>query len=196
MTDTFQARIPSLPDAELLRHLDHPLDYRTEAVRAVLAELDRRGLALPSEARAALDDSLRQREAAAEAQLNRTLVARLGDSPERRLARLRQLMIGSLATGLSAAALVYLLAAPPAPNPLGYEPQDTKKYLRDLELYGGKVNVLATEFMRGWDGLWRGRNLAFTLAALTLLLAGLFAFLAHRQKRRMALSQDGPGAPG
>jgi hypothetical protein len=55
---------------------------------------------------------------------------------------------------------------------MGYEPEDTKKYLRDLELYGGKANVLATELRRGFERLWQGRRLAVTLAGLTLLLAG------------------------
>jgi len=196
MADTFQARIPSLSDRDLRQYLEHHLDYRTEAVQAALAELDRRRLDLPVDVRAAIQSSLRQRDEAAEAHLNRTFVTRLGASPVRRLLRLRQITVGILTTGLGAATAIYLLAAPLAPNPLGHEPQDTKKYLRDLELYGGKVNILATEFMRWWDGLWRGRNLAGTVAVLTLLLAALFAFLAHRQRLHAAAAQDESRASG
>lgn len=65
-------------------------------------------------------------------------------------------------------------------DPLGYEPEDTKRYLRDLEMYGGKANILATQFRRWFGGLWQGRPLAGTLAALTVLLAGGFWFAASR----------------
>ena len=47
MTDPFQTRIRALTDTELLQYLGHHADYRTEAVETALAELDRRGLALP-----------------------------------------------------------------------------------------------------------------------------------------------------
>ena len=72
-------------------------------------------------------------------------------------------------------------AAPPkAPNPLGYDPLDTKKYRRDLELYGGQVNVLSTEFMRWWESRWQGRQLAVTVAWLTVGGVALFWFGASR----------------
>lgn len=195
MADTFQTRIPSLSDAELRHYLHRHQDYRTEAVEAALAELDRRELELPPGERAAILDGLRRRDEAARAQLDRGFVRHLGASAAQRLARIRQITAGILAAGLGAAAIVYLRAAPKGPNPLGYEPEDTKKYLRDLELYGGKANVLATEFMKTWDGLWRGRNLAFTLAALTLILAALFWILAHRQAAHLAQTEGGESLP-
>jgi len=184
MTDTFRTRIPALTDAELQQYLKHHADYRAEAVAVALTEAARRGLTLPDDEREAIQRALVQREATAQADLQRGFVIRLGDSSEARLRRVHQITAGILATGLGAATLLYLAAAPKGPNPLGYEPEDTKKYLRDLELYGGKVNVMATEFMRWWDGLWHGRQLAATLAWLTLALALAFWLAARRQANR------------
>jgi hypothetical protein len=42
---------------------------------------------------------------------------------------------------------IYLTAEIASAPELGYEVQVTKKYLRDLEVYGGKANVLAVEFV-------------------------------------------------
>ena len=67
---------------------------------------------------------------------------------------------------------------------------NTKKYLRDLEIYGGKVNVLATEFMGWWNDRWQGRNLATTVACLTVLATGGFWLLATRQARDLEHHQD------
>ena len=91
-----------------------------------------------------------------------------------------------LVVGLGSALAVRLATAPKPANPLGYEPEDTKKYLRDLELYGGRANVVATQITRWYDGLWQGRQLATTLAWLTLATAGGFWFVARRP--------PGPGA--
>jgi hypothetical protein len=73
---------------------------------------------------------------------------------------------------------------------------DTKKYLRDLELFGGKGNVLATEFTLWWQGLWQGRNLAFTVAWLTVCLALIFWLLATRRARELEAGDLEGGAPG
>ncbi|MBK8572476.1 MAG: hypothetical protein IPN91_07440 [Holophagaceae bacterium] len=190
MSDTFQARLPALPEAELRQVLTYAEGYRTEAVAAALAELERRGLPLAEEERARIRQDLAQRAAAAEARLHRGWVARLGASLPTRLARIRQLTGLLLAAGLGAALAIHLTATPPAPNPLGYEPMNTKKYLRDLEIYGGKVNVLATEFMGWWNDRWQGRNLATTVACLTVLATGGFWLLATRQARDLEHHQD------
>ncbi len=73
---------------------------------------------------------------------------------------------------LGAAALaIYLTAGPPEENPLGYRPEDTKAYLHDMEMYGGKANVMASEFMEWVASFWQGRALAGTVAVLSLLVA-------------------------
>ena len=83
-----------------------------------------------------------------------------------------------LILGFAAAVVIYLTAAPPPGNPLGYDPMDTKKYLRDLELYGGKANVLAAQFKDWFVSLWHGKRLAFTVAVLAVIAALAFAFFS------------------
>jgi hypothetical protein len=183
MTDTFQSRIPALSDTELRQYLKHHLEYRTEAVEAALAEVTRRGLPLPTEELTEIREGLAQRDAVAQAHLEHSFVTHLGATPAARLRRVRHITVGILALGFGAATVIYVAATPKGTNPLGYEPEDTKKYLRDLEMFGGKINVLATEFTRWWDGLWHGRNLATTVAWLTLFVALAFWFATHRQAR-------------
>jgi hypothetical protein len=83
-----------------------------------------------------------------------------------------------LVLGFAAAVVIYLTAQPPPENPLGYDPLDTKKYLHDLEVYGGKANVIAAQFRDWFDSLWHGKQLAFTVAVLTVIVAGAFKFFA------------------
>jgi hypothetical protein len=180
MTDSFHARLPTLADADLRRILEHPSDYRTDAVEAALAELARRGHPVSEDEGARIRADLERRDADRAAASGWEHADLLGTDRVSRLTRIRSLTSLLLAGGLGSAITIYLTAPPRRPNPLGYEPEDTKRYLRDLELYGGKANVLAAEFRRWFDGLWQGRKLAYTVATLTILLAFAFWFLATR----------------
>ncbi len=90
-----------------------------------------------------------------------------------------------LVVGLGGAMVIYREAGDAANGILGYReeggtvypvmPDESKKYLRDIELYGGKANMIADEFRRWLEGLWQGRSLAYTVAVITLLVSiGLF----------------------
>ena len=83
-----------------------------------------------------------------------------------------------LVVGFAAAAAAYFIAATRPENPLGYDPLENKKYLHDLQVYGGTANVLATEFREWVAGLWYGKNLAYTLAVLTLITVALYRFFS------------------
>jgi len=89
-------------------------------------------------------------------------------------ARRRFIAIAILVAGLGSALVIYLTAAPVPANPLGYNPEDSKQYLRQMEVYGGKTNELASEFRQWFENLWHGRRLAVTVACLTLLLLLFF----------------------
>ncbi|MGE5278565.1 MAG: hypothetical protein ACM3SU_16360 [Acidobacteriota bacterium] len=93
-------------------------------------------------------------------------------------ASLRRVTRALLAIGFGSAVVIYLMAGSPPANPLGYDPLDTKKYLHDLEVYGGRANVLAAEFREWFVELWQGKNLAFTVAVLTVLLVLAVRFFA------------------
>jgi hypothetical protein len=76
-----------------------------------------------------------------------------------------------LAAGFALALAVYLTAAPAPPSPIDENPLDSKTSLRDMEIIGGKANILATEIAQDFHGLWQGRTLAYTIAALASLSA-------------------------
>ncbi len=57
--------------------------------------------------------------------------------------------------------------------------EQSKKYIHDLEVYGGKAAVLADEFNRWFFGLWHGQNLAFTIAGLTFFLSLIVLIVAR-----------------
>ncbi len=87
--------------------------------------------------------------------------------------------------GLGGAILIYRTAGNNSSKDLIYQeeggsvylirPEDSKKYIRDLELYGGRANVLVTEFRLWLVGLWQAKSLSFILTFITVLVAaGLF----------------------
>jgi hypothetical protein len=53
-----------------------------------------------------------------------------------------------------------------------------KKYLRELRVMGGQGNVVAAEFQDWFAGLWEGRELAGTVAVLTIVTVLVFRFIA------------------
>jgi len=92
-------------------------------------------------------------------------------------ARVRFVTRAILAVGFASAVVIYFVNAAP-PDASGFEFETSKKYLRELEVYGGKANVLATEFRRWFDGLWHGRSLAFTVAVISVFMALTYNFFA------------------
>jgi len=96
-------------------------------------------------------------------------------SPATARARLVSRVI--LAAGLAAAVVIYVVNGR-APGASGFELEESKKYLRDVEVVGGKANLLATQLRHWFSGLWHGRSLAFTVAVLSVLAASAYEFLA------------------
>ena len=91
-------------------------------------------------------------------------------------ARVRLMTRAILVAGFAAAAAIYAVNALPGSG--AYELERTKLYRHDLEVYGGRANVLADDFREWFAGLWHGRNLAFTVAVLTVLAALAYRFVA------------------
>lgn len=87
-------------------------------------------------------------------------------------------LLGNLAlvAGVVAGLAIYIAASrrPPADDEL----PETKAYLRQLEVYGGQANVLATEIREGFAGLWHGKPLGITVAVLGVLLCAGLRFVA------------------
>lgn len=83
-----------------------------------------------------------------------------------------------LAVGLCLSVAIYLTAGEQAENPLADQMENTKAYQRSLEMYGGKANVLASEFSQWFGSLWHGRTLAFTVVVIAVLVAAIYYFIA------------------
>jgi hypothetical protein len=95
-------------------------------------------------------------------------------------ARLRVAGAVILFAGLAAAALVYRSAVTDYDSAYVRMLNNTKKNEYDMELIGGKANILASE-LRDWFGsLWRGKGLARTLAVLSIGGSLACFFVAHR----------------
>lgn len=92
--------------------------------------------------------------------------------------RLRLTGIIILLAGLAGAALIYITAGDYEDGSLGYE--ESKIYVRDLEMYGGKANVLAYELTRWFSGLWHGKQLAWTVATGSIIIALVLLFVARQ----------------
>jgi len=100
-----------------------------------------------------------------------------------------------LLVGLGSAVLIYRTAENDSNSVLGYEiiggqaypimPEDSKMYLRDLQLYSGKAGVLADEFRRWFVGLWYGKSLAFTVAYITLFVSFVVFYAANHLSSRL-----------
>src|SRR5271169_6435154 len=79
-----------------------------------------------------------------------------------------------LLVGLSGSICIYVANRNDSEIVMGYEivggnaylvnPENSKKYIHDLELIGGKSAVFADEISRWFIGLWHGQSLAFTVA--------------------------------
>jgi hypothetical protein len=106
--------------------------------------------------------------------------------------RLRIATAAILAVGLSSALAVYLAARPGPGNPLGSDPEDSKQYLRQMEVYGGTANVLASEIREWFGSLWHGKRLAGTIATATILLAGAVWFFGVRTPAGLDRAAEDP----
>lgn len=83
-----------------------------------------------------------------------------------------------LLIGFGAALVIYLTAGPVTADPLLGDPLGNKKYIRELQVIGGKANVVAAEMQIWFEGLWHGQALAGTVAVLTVGVALAFRFVA------------------
>jgi hypothetical protein len=84
-----------------------------------------------------------------------------------------------LLVGLSSALLIYLTAESVSEDGLVRQFEQSKRYRHDLEVIGGKANVLADDFYRWFDGFWHGKSLAFTVAWITVVISVGFFFVAY-----------------
>lgn len=92
--------------------------------------------------------------------------------------QVNRLSVIALSSGLTAAAILWLIAEPAATDPLLGDPLTNKKYVRELRVMGGRASVAAAEFQAWFDRLWEGEALAGTVAVLTVAGVLVFRFVA------------------
>jgi hypothetical protein len=93
-----------------------------------------------------------------------------------------------LLVGLGSASFIYSTADNDSRDVLGYEiidgqaypiyPENSKMYVHNLQVFGGKASVLMDEFNRWFIGIWHGKSLAFTVAFITIFISIPFFFFA------------------
>ena len=88
---------------------------------------------------------------------------------------LRVILLG----GCTAALGVWLTAPAPAADPLGDPLDNSKIYERNIEMVGGKANLVASQITDGLKSMLHGKPLALTLAVLTVLAAGGFMLVTE-----------------
>jgi hypothetical protein len=85
-----------------------------------------------------------------------------------------------LVIGMGSSLLIYSTASEiDTENILGNPLNESKSYRRSLELYGGKANLLASQFMQWFNGLWHGKDLGITIAWITGIVSVLILFIAY-----------------
>lgn len=80
---------------------------------------------------------------------------------------------------MSGAILIDLTPENASDSVLIHQFEHSKQYRHDLEVIGGKGNVLADEFCRWFEGLWHGRSLALIVACISILIACGLSFVAY-----------------
>ncbi len=106
-----------------------------------------------------------------------------------------------LLAGLTGAGFVYHSSTNDNSEAVGYviasghvyalSPDDSKNYLRTVELYGGRTAVILDRFNRWLIGVGQGKWDAYLLAMLTIAVAFGFYFAANHLPNGVNENQDG-----
>ena len=88
-----------------------------------------------------------------------------------------------LVVGLSSAALIYQRAVNESYG-AGEDVQlmmqaHSKLYRHNLEVFGGKLNVMMDDFRTWFTGLWQGKSLAFIIAVSALIISFMIFYTAN-----------------
>jgi len=96
-----------------------------------------------------------------------------------------------LVAGLIGAALIYWLTADSAAKKTEIEFANPRAYEFQIERLGGKAAVYVVRFNEWFSGLWQGRQLAFTVAVLALVIALICFWFSKRLAEALPAEQDG-----
>ena len=115
---------------------------------------------------------------------------------KRPLTRGRLVVAAILIVGWTVAAAMYVGAPPPAAEDAEIdEMEHSKKYLRDVEIVGGKAAVFTSELNAWVASLWEGRRRAYTIASLTVAVACAYALLERAGRPSSGDEENAPPSP-
>lgn len=77
---------------------------------------------------------------------------------------------GILLAGLGASVAIYLTADEVPDNPFA-EYENSKRFSHEVQRMGGKMALVANDLNAWFGGLWQGRQLAYTVACITIVAA-------------------------
>ena len=96
-----------------------------------------------------------------------------------------------LTTGLVASGVIYFTAR--EQDETGYQviggfiypnaTESSKRYIHDLERFGGRAAVLSDKFMRWFSSLWQGESLAYTVGVISIIVSACLYFAARYGSR-------------
>lgn len=81
--------------------------------------------------------------------------------------KLLLLAVAVFIVGFAVSAAVYLNTEPQSPDTYEFRPEDSRMFRHNLEVYGGKISLAVSDFSVWFSDLWRGRQLAYTIAFIT-----------------------------
>jgi len=87
-----------------------------------------------------------------------------------------------LLVGLGSSVLIYQRVGNDPYGALDFE--NSKLYRHNLEVYGGKLNVIMDDFTRWFLALWQGKSLAFIIACTTIIISFGFFYAANNLSQR------------
>ncbi len=103
-----------------------------------------------------------------------------------------------LLVGFGSAAAIYLTAGENPADPFA-EFEKSKKFAYELERMGGKAALAANDFNKWFTGLRHGETLAYTVAAITILIAAGYYLIAtglEAESRSMHKEKSSPTSSG
>ena len=85
-----------------------------------------------------------------------------------------------LVLGVGAGLLIYFLADEDSANLAMEEMLRSKRYVRELQRFGGKASVVFDDFMRWFDARWHGKALGVSLGWISAGVSGVLYWFSSR----------------
>jgi hypothetical protein len=96
--------------------------------------------------------------------------------------------------GLGSAVIIYLTFENP-PERIFSAYEQSKMFRHEMEAAGGKLNMLTSDFMIWFDGLWHGKPLAFTIGWITVIISIMILYIAQNVSSEPRSDYKGKNAP-